>query len=193
MFNGSSDVVRFFFYSENVSARDKPDNEKAFELLCYLDGAAANYFFETFAPDGTLSEDEKDFQMVRASFISHFKPIEAPQDIILRATSATLDKQDLLVSLRNLDRLYERAGFNDAAKFGVLRNAVVRHPDLAQFAAYRGALTYDALHTAVQDYATGKVTFGQTSHSYSPEVARQQEDKLSTDQSMASKVDELAD
>ena len=104
-----------------------------------------------------------------------------------------MDKQDLLVSLRNLDRLYERAGFNDAAKFGVLRNAVVRHPDLAQFAAYRGALTYDALHTAVQDYATSKVTFGQTSHSYSPEVAPQQEDTLSTDQSMASKVDELAD
>ena len=151
MFNGSSDVVPFFFYFENVAARDKPDNEKALELLCYLDGAAPNYFFETFAPDGTLSEDGKDFQIVKASFISHFKPIEAPQDIILRATSATLDKQDLLVSLRNLDRLYERAGFNDAAKFGVLRNAVVRHPDLAQFAAYRGALKYDALHTAVQD------------------------------------------
>ena len=78
MFNGSSDVVRFFFYFENVAARDKPDNEKALELLCYLDGAAANYFFEIFAPDGTLSEDGKDFQMVKASFISHFKPIEAP-------------------------------------------------------------------------------------------------------------------
>ena len=102
-------------------------------------------------------------------------------------------KQDLLVSLRNLDRLYERAGFKDAAKFGVLRNAVVRHPDLAQFDAYRSALTYDALHTAVQDYATSKVTFGQASHSYSPEVAPQQEDTLSTNQSMESKVDELVD
>ena len=49
------------FYFENVAARDKPDNEKALELLCHLDGAAANYFFETFAPDGTLSEDGKDF------------------------------------------------------------------------------------------------------------------------------------
>ena len=131
--------------------------------------------------------------MLKASFVLHFKPIEAPQDIILRATSATLDKQDLLVSLRNLDRLYECAGFNDAAKFGVLPNAVVCHPELAQFAAYRSALTYAAMTLPYKDYATSKVTFGQTLQNYFPEFAPHQEYLSSTNQSMESKVDELAD
>ena len=191
MFDGFSYVVRFFFYFENVAARTKPDNEMALELLCYFDGSAANFFFETFAPDVTLSDDGKDYQKVKASLISHFKPIEAPQDIILRATSATLNQDDLLASLRELNRLYARAGFNDASKFGVLRNAVVRLPELAHFFAYRGALNYDTLHTAVKDYATSKVTYGQTAHSSFH--ATQQEYPLSPDQAMESKVDELAD
>ena len=134
-----------FFCFENVPARTKQDKEKAQEHLCYLNGSPENFFFEIFASDGTLSEDGKDYQKV-----SHFKLIEAPQDIILRATSATLDQDDLLASLRELDSLYARAGFNDAVKFGVLRNAVLRLPELAQFAAYRGALNYDTLHTAVK-------------------------------------------
>ena len=191
IFDGSSDVVRFFFYFENVAARIKPENEKALELLCYLDGSAANFFFETIAPDGTLSDDGKDYQKVKASFISHFKPIEAPQEIMLRATSATLDQDDLLASLRELDRLYARAGFNYAANFGFLRNAVVCLPELAHFVAYRGALNYDILHTAVKDCATSKVIYGQTAHSSFH--ATQQEYPISPDQAMESKVDELAD
>ena len=44
MFDDSSDVVRFFFYFENVAAKTTPDNEKALELLCYLDGSAEKHF-----------------------------------------------------------------------------------------------------------------------------------------------------
>ena len=77
MFNGSFDVVRFFYF-ENVAAREKPEKEKTLELLCYLDGTVANYF-NTSTPDRTLFDDGKDYQMVKASFISDFKPIEAPK------------------------------------------------------------------------------------------------------------------
>ena len=96
-------------------------------------------------------------------------------------TTAKMDKGDLIESLCNLENFHERSGFNDAAKFGVLRNAVVSHSELAQFAAFRGALTYVSLHTALKDYATSKTTFGQVIRSSSPKPARSQDYPTSID------------
>lgn len=38
-----------------------------------------------------------------------------------------------------MSRLFDKANFNDEAKFGLLRSAMVQHLDLAQFAIYRDA------------------------------------------------------
>ena len=201
VFDGTTDVVRFFFFFENVAARNKTDEEKTLELLGYLDGAAATFFFESFASDGALSEDGKDFSKVKQAFLDQYKPLEPPQDVIFRATNSSLDPDDLLSSMRDLDRLYDRAGFNDAAKFGVLRNCVIAIPELAQFAAYRGVRTYEDLKTAIHDFATSRVTFGQfmrnpllfTSQIQSQVQSPAAEAERQTNFAMESKVDELAD
>ena len=155
--------------------------------------------FSTTRHCATLSEEEKDFSKVKQAFLDQYKPIEPPKDDIFRAFSGALDQDDLLTSMRDLDRLYDRAGFNDAAKFGVLRNCVVGIPELAQFAAYRGVSTYCDLKAAIHDFATSRVTFGQfmknpmlftSSHMQSAAaITAVQEGSLA----MESKVDELAD
>ena len=70
-----------------------------------------------------------------------------------------LDSKDLLGSLRTMERLFDEAGFNDAAKFGMLRSAVMDHLYLAQFAIYRGANSYDDLERAVKDFWVGLQAF----------------------------------
>ena len=66
--------------------------------------------------------------------------------------AALLSFGDLNGSLRNLDRLYEKAGFNDEAKFGILCNAVIEHLELAQFAICSFAKTYKALFDMIMSF-----------------------------------------
>ena len=79
--------------------------------------------------------------------------------MILDAMDARLSFGDLSGSLRNEDSLYERVGFIDEAKFGLLRNAVMVYLELAQFALYRGAKTYKALLYAIMDFWSGHCAF----------------------------------
>ena len=53
---------------------------------------------------------------------------EQADDIIRRAMACRCDSKDLLGSLRTMERLSDKAGFNDAAKFGMLRSAVMDYP-----------------------------------------------------------------
>ena len=87
--------------------------------------------------------------------------------MIRDAMAARLSFGDLSVHLRNSDRLYEKAGFNDEAKFGLLRNAVMEHLELAQFAIYRGAKTYKALFDAIMDFWSGRCAFQAAANSLS--------------------------
>ena len=87
--------------------------------------------------------------------------------MIRDATAARLSFRDLSGSLRNADRLYEKAAFNDEAKFGLLRNAVMEHLELAQFAIYRGAKTYKALFYAIMDFWSGRCVFQAAANSLS--------------------------
>lgn len=58
-----------------------------------------------------------------------------------------------------MDRCFEKAGFNPNVKFGLLRNSVMQVLDLAQFAIYRGATTYDDLKTTIKDFVSGGMVF----------------------------------
>lgn len=69
--------------------------------------------------------------------------------------------------LPSLDRLYEKAGFNDEAKFGLLRNAVMEHLELAHFAIYRGAKKYKALLDTIIDFWSGRSSFKAAANSLS--------------------------
>lgn len=65
---GQGDVAMFFFFFDNVGMRGKDESEKAFALLAYLDGAASEFYFQTFTMNGTIIETKKDFSVVKKHF-----------------------------------------------------------------------------------------------------------------------------
>lgn len=74
---------------------------------------------------------------------------------IREATDATLDAGNLMESMLKLDSMYYRAGFNEEAKFGFLRVATMKIPQVATFAMYPGVSLYDKLKKAIQEYDSG--------------------------------------
>ena len=141
----SSDVKKFFFFFENVAMRGKSDEEKALELLAHLEGEAFDFYYETFAKDGALTEEAMNYALVKKAFFDRFGVKTEPSDDIRSAINAVLDPEDLLGSLKTMDHLFEKASFNGEAKFGLLRNALSRFPELAQFAIYHGATYFSDL------------------------------------------------
>lgn len=138
IFDGSGDLKIFMFYFENVAMRGKPQEDKCHELIAHLDGEAFRFFFEKFTEDGKLSDEETDFERVKAVFIEEYGLKEERQEIIRQATEATLDPQSLLQSLAKIEKLYGKENFDEGAKFGFLRMAVTKLPHLATLAMYRG-------------------------------------------------------
>lgn len=52
-FNGSGekDVGKFFFVYENVTMRGKSDDDMAASFLCYLEGEAFDFYYDSLAKD----------------------------------------------------------------------------------------------------------------------------------------------
>ena len=126
-----ADVHKFFFVFENVATSGKSDRERASELLRYLEGDAFDFFYQAFVKNGDISADGSDYQKVKKALVERFAPVESPEDVIRDAMAARLSFGDLSGSLHKADRLYEKAGFNDEAKFRLIRNAVMEHLELA--------------------------------------------------------------
>lgn len=49
----------------------KEEEEKA-KLLAHLDGAVFDFYYDSFAKDGSLLESAKDYQRVKRKIIEHF-------------------------------------------------------------------------------------------------------------------------
>ena len=154
-----ADFRKFFFVFENVATSGKSDEARASELLRYVGGDAFDFFYQAFVKNGDIRADGSDYQKVKKALVERFDPVESTEDVIRDAMAAGLSFRDLSGSLRNSDRLYEKAGFNDVSKFGFLRKAVMEHRELAQFAIFRGAKTYKDLFNAIMDFWSGCCAF----------------------------------
>lgn len=108
-FDGSSndDVSNFFFVYENSIMRGKSSEEKAGEVLCYLEGTASNFYHENFNRDCNLTEDVEDCHSVKKAINDGFVPIVRPEENISRARVAQLDPADLFSSLSGMVSLLE--------------------------------------------------------------------------------------
>ena len=162
IFHGHSDedVAKFFFYFEYVLMRGKPEADKAAELITHLDGRAFDFFFDTFADKAhNLLPEAFDYDTVKTALIEQFRKPSNPEDDIHRAMDLTVDPANLLASIREMERAFDKAGFNDTAKFGLLRKALAEFPEVLQFVIYRGASTYKELLKVVTEYETGRQTF----------------------------------
>lgn len=56
-----SNVKTFFFLLENVVLQEKSDEDKAAELLRYLEGDAFDFYYNTFSKDAAMIEAGKDY------------------------------------------------------------------------------------------------------------------------------------
>ena len=84
---------------------------------------------------------------------------QRPEENTQKDMSCRLDFENVLASMNDIDKLYKKAGFNDEAKYGLPRNAVMAHLDVAQFAIYRSPTTYEKLMRTVKDFAAGRDAF----------------------------------
>lgn len=81
------------------------------------------------------------------------------------AIAAKIHPDDVPGYLRSMEIAFEKAQFNDKAKFGLLRDALKSIPKLLQLMIYRGASTYEELKNTVLDYENGRLVFyGQTAN-----------------------------
>ena len=135
VFDGKNDadVAKFFFVYENVVMRSESDEDRAGELLCYLEGDAFEFYFDTCSRNGKLTDDAGDYQAVKMAMMDRFESVTGPEEHIRRAVSSRLNQRDLLGPLNEVDRCFNKAAINAEAKFGLLRNAVMEHADVAQF------------------------------------------------------------
>ena len=154
-----ADVAKFFFVYENVVMRGKSDEDKAGELLCYLQGEAFDYYYETYSQNGGLNEAARDYQAVKKALLDRFESVPGPEETIRLAAASKLDADDLLGSLNEIDRRFDKAAFNAEAKFGLLRNAVMEHREVSQFVLYRAPTSYVELKKAVKDFVAGRKAF----------------------------------
>lgn len=77
--------------------------------------------------------------------------MEEPKEIICEAMVSTFDPSHLVSSMKAMDNLFDNADFNDKAKFGLLRNSVMKVPELSSFAIYRSPSSYDEVQKVIKD------------------------------------------
>ena len=53
---------------------------------------------------------------MQKAFVEHFSALSSPEDNLYRATNATIDPDNLAGSLREMKRLFEKAGIDETAK-----------------------------------------------------------------------------
>ena len=158
----NADVRRFLFTYENVVMREKDDNEKALSIVCFLAKDAFDLYYERFTTNDVLKDEAHDYEVVKAWLLDEYQKKIALEECIQNAVNARLDGENLTESLNYLDRCYQQAGFNEEAKFGLLRQSVKEHVQLADFTLYKGPETYEALKKVIRDYVRGTETYCST-------------------------------
>ena len=158
--NPDEDVFKFFFRLEHVVMKETQDQEKSSELFGRLDGRAFDYFFDNFADkDHNLKPEAYEYNKVKAAIIKEFDKPQSPEDDIHKAMELKIEPSNLLQSVKDMDRAFDKAGFNDTAKFGLLRKALVEFPEILQFVIYRGASDYTHLLKIIKEYDASRKTF----------------------------------
>ena len=202
-----ADVAKYFFVYENIVMRSKSDEDKAGELLCYLQGDAFEFYYsstavgvvyDTYSRNGKLTDDAGDYQAVKKAMINRFESVTGPVEHIRRAVSGRLHQSDLLGSLNEIDRCFDKAAYDAEAKLGLLRNAVMEHADVAQFVLYRAPGTYEELRKAIKDFDGGRKAFAAVQslsqpQQMVPKSILQRPDRLQRSNKVEEKVDMLAD
>lgn len=96
------------------------NSSKADELIKYLDGAAFDFYYESYAEEEGLFPSASNYQDVKTTMKQKFEKVEHPEISIQMAVNASLDEADYLHSLSGIQSLYNKAGFDEKAEYGLL-------------------------------------------------------------------------
>ena len=99
---------------------------------------------------------EGDYEHVNQLLICRFQNATSPEDDVRAAVNETLDPNHLPDSLFQMEKLFEKTGFDKDVKYGILKNAVKAVPGLAHFVFYRGADDFNTLKEAVLEFWSGR-------------------------------------
>lgn len=117
--------------------RCKNDCEKATEQLACLNGPAFDLYFEKFAENDELSAAALDYGHAKRTILDALETVADYQRDIQFSVEANLTANDLPGSLTVMRSLYEKVGFNEQAKYGMMRNEMMAHTELSQFCLIR--------------------------------------------------------
>lgn len=106
-----------------------------------------------------MTDEPAGYQAVNKALMERFKSFAEPQEIIHLAVASRLENNYLVRSLNEMDCPFEKAGFNNEAGLGLLRNAIMAHTDVSQFVLYRAPTTSEGLKKAVRDFVPGRKAF----------------------------------
>ena len=157
---GINDEVEDFLYKFlNVVMRGRSDEEKAHTIFMYLEGDAKRKYKEKFIEGWKLKDCGQDLGNVCEWFVSEFgKKVEL--DVLIRdAVEAKLDFKDLLSSLHKLCEMYQNAGFNERAKFGLLRKKAMENTKLSEFLLIKGPHTFDSVKETIMQFVNNSKMF----------------------------------
>lgn len=106
-----------------------------------------------------MKPEASEFGRVKERLIDHFGDNQDAQDFIPNEMVASLRLNDLVVSLREMERTLEKAKFNEEAELGLIRTSVMKIPKLAHFVIFTGCSDYVTEKQAVAYHQKGKKEF----------------------------------
>lgn len=102
-----------------------------------------------------LAAEDTDYATIKVALIKRFENESSREEIIVQSLKAYLNPFDILVSLEEAYKLYQKANLDEIARYGLLRKAVDEQIIVSQFALYRVAKFYNELKYILKDIAAG--------------------------------------
>ena len=158
-----SDVEEFLYTYCTIIMRGKSDEEKAENLLAYIGGEVKQRYKAKYLTGYKLTDEGKNFDFVCQWLVEAYAKKVEPHEIIREAMDATIDHSNIVNSLNNVCSLYDKAGFNEVAKFGMLKKAMenaTRIDDkFCQFILNKSPKTFDELKETISSFEKTKESF----------------------------------
>lgn len=113
--SGRTDVEYYIFYSENVAEVNTKGNQQKRAVIRYILGRAFQFYYHSFTIQGELTDEAKDYKLVKQNLKREFgteKDLQvAIEVVILLKTSLG---ESLSAFLENADAVYREVKNTDA-------------------------------------------------------------------------------
>lgn len=133
-FGGSLNVVeKLFFYFENVVTSRACCKHRGVEVIKNWSDETFEYFYDSYTKSSNLSAAAKAYVTAVETFINSFGKVKCLEKKVQRDFLCSLDYADFRSSPGVTNVLLKKTRFDENAKLGLLRRAIMQQPELSQF------------------------------------------------------------